>query len=256
MPTHPMAPRHPSPPKTDPTAPRSPSDAKIRRTRAGRASCRGPTRRTVHRVARQSARAAWLLAAIVLAGVGCTAPDSGSTTTAAAPSADQPHSASVSPPTAPAASSVVPDVPQPCRASDVTATVGQSSSAAGSIGFPIIFTAASERTCELDGFPRVSYVTGRDGEPVGAPAVPEGQRPPGPVRVGVAEPASALVVAVNVRNYDEDLCAPVAVTGLRVYLPGDEVPLHLERPGTACSRPEPVTTQLRVGPVVPGTTGQ
>ncbi|WP_172652287.1 DUF4232 domain-containing protein [Rhodococcus opacus] len=74
---------------------------------------------------------------------------------------------------------------------------GQSSSAAGSIGFPIIFTAARARTCELDGFPRVSYVTGTDGEPVGASAVPEGQWPPAPVRVGVAEPASALVVAVN-----------------------------------------------------------
>jgi hypothetical protein len=138
----------------------------------------------------------------------------------------------------------------------VNATLGQSSSAAGSVGFPIIFTNTSERTCLVDGFPRVSYVTGPDSEPIGASAVTEGQPQPEPVRLAVAEPASALVVAVNVRNYDEDQCGPVAVSGLRVQLPGDDFPIYLERPGTACSQPEPVTTQLRIGPVVPGTTGR
>lgn len=142
-----------------------------------------------------------------------------------------------------------------CEASQLRPELGESSGAAGSVGFPIILTNSSDLVCELDGFPGVSYANGPSDPPVGAPAERTGERG-GVVRLAPGESASALVVATVVANFPEADCKPVPVRGLRIYPPNDTGSVYVERDGTACSIAAPVTTQLKIGPVVPGRSGQ
>ncbi|TSD93943.1 DUF4232 domain-containing protein [Skermania sp. ID1734] len=172
-----------------------------------------------------------LVAAIAFAVVGC-----GSTDKAAPPG-------SGSSSTAPTDSG--------CRAGDLHATLGQGGGAAGSVIFPLIFTNTGSKTCVLDGFPGVSYVNEPHGDPVGPAADRTGDTPE-PVRLAPGGQASALLRAVNVQNYPEDICGPTPVKGLRVYPPNDVNSLFIAYPATACSKTGPNIHQLTVGPVTPG----
>ena len=138
---------------------------------------------------------------------------------------------------------------------DLRVSIGPSSGAAGSIGFPVVFTNISQRDCELDGFPGVSYTDAPAGDPIGAPAVRQGDAP-GAVHIQPGQEASALVIAANVQNYLADRCAPVPVTGLRIYPPNSYDSTFVPREGTGCSQATPGSAQLKVGPVVAGTSGQ
>jgi hypothetical protein len=142
----------------------------------------------------------------------------------------------------------------PCRAGDLTATLGPSSAAAGTVGFPIVFVNNGGRPCLLAGFPGVSYAAAPDGPPVGAPAARDGASG-APVLLEPGAHGSALVLATNVHNYPAAQCNPVPVPGIRVYPPNDTESLYLPYSGTACSLPEPETTQLRVHAVVAGDNG-
>lgn len=145
--------------------------------------------------------------------------------------------------------------PDRCLVSELTVTLGQESGAAGSVGFPIVFTNTSQRQCVLDGFPGVSYAHGPGSEPIGAPAARQGSSS-GPVRLAPGEKASATVQAVNVSNYPQDRCAPAKAPGLRIYPPNDVDSLYVAHEGTACTLATPDTSaQLKVGPVVAGAVG-
>jgi hypothetical protein len=139
-----------------------------------------------------------------------------------------------------------------CQTGQLRTELGQASAAAGTVGFPIVFTNTGAAPCVLAGFPGVSYVTGPSGDPVGASAAHDGAAG-GPVRLAPGGQASALVLAVNVGNYPAAQCAPVHVPGLRVYPPDNTAARYLARPSTACRNPAP--QQLRVRAVVPGTSG-
>lgn len=142
-----------------------------------------------------------------------------------------------------------------CDTSDLGAVLGRGNAAAGTVGFPIVFTNNGAGACVLEGFPGVSYVAGPGGDPVGAPAARDGGSS-GPVRLAPGEKASALVLAVNVHNIPAERCRPVEVPGLRIYPPDNTASFYLERAGTACGNPQVTTSQLRVRAVVPGTEGQ
>ena len=60
--------------------------------------------------------------------------------------------------------------PEGCAIGELNVTLGESSGAAGSVELPVVFTNTGSRTCTLDGFPGVSYVTGASGSEVGAAA--------------------------------------------------------------------------------------
>ncbi|MBF6330356.1 DUF4232 domain-containing protein [Nocardia transvalensis] len=142
-----------------------------------------------------------------------------------------------------------------CRTSDLTVGFGPATGAAGTMAFPIVFTNAGSRPCVLQGFPGVSYATGPDSAPVGAPAARDGAAS-GPVLLSPGEQASALVFATDVGNIPEEQCRPVPVPGLRIYPPDNTASLYLEHDGTACSLEQASTTQLRVRAIVAGPTGQ
>ncbi|MEV4123778.1 DUF4232 domain-containing protein [Nocardia sp. NPDC049707] len=191
----------------------------------------------------------WLLAAATAATVsGCGSEQSAPDTTSyrAGPALHVVSGPSVTP-AARDSNAVAPQ----CRTSDLAAGLGTETVAAGTVAFPIVFTNNGSGPCALEGFPGISYATGPDSAPVGAPAAREGTSS-GPVQLAPGDQASALVFAVNVHNIPPEQCQPVAVPGLRIYPPDNTASLYLERAATACGNGQLTATQLRVRAVVAG----
>jgi hypothetical protein len=128
--------------------------------------------------------------------------------------------------------------PQRCDTPALRGSLGPGDGAAGSINQPLVLTNVGSRTCELRGFPGVSYVAGADGHQVGPAAAMSGPRG-GQVTLAPGKSATALLKLVNVGNYDAAVCKPVPVLGLRVYPPGATRSLYVERAGTGCSATPP-----------------
>jgi len=103
---------------------------------------------------------------------------------------------------------------------------------------PLILTDVGARTCELRGFPGVSYVAGADGHQVGPAAAMSGPRG-GEVVLKPGAAAAAPLQLVNVANFDAAACRPTPVRGLRVYPPGDTASLYVEHAGIGCSATPP-----------------
>lgn len=191
-----------------------------------------------------------IAAAVVgLATAACTAAPStpsGPTSTSAAPSPTPPP-ASTSAPT-PATSTSTGGVAN-CATSELKVSLGQEEGAAGSVSAPLILSNVGSRTCELRGFPGVSYVAGDDGHQVGPAAAMSGPRG-GEVLLKPGAAAAARIQLVNVANFDAAACKPTPVRGLRVYPPGDTASLYIDRAGTGCSATPP-GNQLSVQTLTP-----
>ncbi|GAA0946052.1 DUF4232 domain-containing protein [Pseudonocardia zijingensis] len=140
------------------------------------------------------------------------------------------------------------DLPR-CTSGELAATLGEGGAAAGSVYRPLVFTNTGSRTCELRGFPGVSYVAGDDGHQVGPAAAMTGERG-GQVPIPPGGTAQAQLRLANVQNFDPADCAPVPVRGLRVYPPGDTASLFVPAEGTGCSAPPP-GDQLSIGTITP-----
>ena len=149
-----------------------------------------------------------------------------------------------------AAAPTQPSGPTPCRASTLTVSLGSGDAAAGTSYVQLLFTNKGNRPCVIQGFPGVSYVTGDNGTQVGAPAERDGTKG-GPVTLAAGAVASATLARVQVLNYDESVCRPTPVRGLRVYPPGDTVSLFVATDGTGCAG-NPPGPQLRVSTVKAG----
>jgi Protein of unknown function (DUF4232) len=113
---------------------------------------------------------------------------------------------------------------------------------------PVDFTNISGAACTLSGYPQVSaYLAG--GGQVGNAAVLDRSVSARRIMLAPGATAHAAVVAsVPARR-----CGPVAVTGLRVVLPGQHVALYVRHPMTACSAAgHKAPVFLRVWAVQPG----
>lgn len=178
-------------------------------------------------------RIAGALVALGLALAGCSTPpetSSPATVTTQAPATSTPAAATTDP------ASAAPTVdPQPtsgsggvprCVTGDLKGSLGSGDAGAGSVFVPLILTNTTSRTCELVGYPGVSYVTGDDGHQVGPAAAMDGPRNP-QVNLPAGKSAVAQVRLVNVANFDAGVCRPIAVRGLRVYPPGDTASLFV-----------------------------
>jgi hypothetical protein len=140
------------------------------------------------------------------------------------------------------------DLPR-CTTGELSASLGEGDAAAGSVYRPLIFTNTGSHTCELRGFPGVSYVAGDDGHQVGPAAAMSGERG-GQVPIPPGGTARAQLQLVNVQNYDAAACHPVPVRGLRVYPPGDTAALFVPVEGTGCDTTPP-GNQLSVQTITP-----
>ena len=125
-----------------------------------------------------------------------------------------------------------------CGTAELRGSLGAAEGAAGSTIVPLVLTNVGTRTCELRGFPGVSYVAGDDGHQVGPAAAMSGARG-GEVVLKPGAAAAAPLQLVNVANFDAAVCQPTPVRGLRVYPPGDTASLYVERAGTGCAGTPP-----------------
>jgi Domain of unknown function (DUF4232) len=146
-------------------------------------------------------------------------------------------SGSASPATSAAAPTSAGGVPN-CGTGELRGSLGPAEGAAGSVIAPLVLTNVGTRTCELRGFPGVSYVAGADGHQVGPAAAMSGARG-GEVVLKPGAAAAAQLQMVNVANFDAAVCQPTQVRGLRVYPPGDTASLYVERAGTGCAGTPP-----------------
>ncbi len=196
-------------------------------------------------------RAAGLVAGVLIGGTACAgAPP----TTMQAP-VSPPASGSAAPTATAATHAIRPSeeadaagLPR-CTAGELSASLGEGDAAAGSVSRPLIFTNTGSHTCELRGFPGVSYVAGDDGHQVGPAAAMSGERG-AQVPIAPGATARAQLQLVDVQNYDPAVCHPVPVRGLRVYPPGDTAALFVPVEGTGCSTTPP-GNQLSVKTITP-----
>ncbi|WP_199442727.1 DUF4232 domain-containing protein [Umezawaea beigongshangensis] len=96
------------------------------------------------------------------------------------------------------------------------------------------FTNTGSRTCTMQGFPGVSFVTGDDGQQVGLPAAREG----GVTEAVTLAPGASTtdwLLVTSPDPYPAETCKPVDVKGLRIYPPGETAAMFLPREGRTCS---------------------
>jgi hypothetical protein len=181
-------------------------------------------------------------------------------TTVASPSSDTSDSSTTGEPSSsstdtssPAASTKADPGADPtdCKAASLKLTLKPADAGAGHVYVNVVFTNKSSKTCTMQGFPGVSYVTGDNGKQVGAAAYREGTKG---ARVTLKPGGSAYapVDEVNVHNFDPSACHPTSTRGLRIYPPHDTAAMFVAQSGTGCTGSVP-GHQLAVKTVVAGT---
>lgn len=133
--------------------------------------------------------------------------------------------------------------PQPansaeCKVGDLKLSLGGGDAAAGTMYRQLRFTNSGSRTCTIQGFPGVSYVTGNDGHQVGPAAYRDGSKGPA-ITLKPGMTVYAPVGFVQVHNYDPGVCKPTSVRGLRVYPPHEYNSMFVPAPGTGCAGTPP-----------------
>jgi hypothetical protein len=137
-----------------------------------------------------------------------------------------------------------------CKVADLKLSLGGGDSAAGTTYRSVVFTNKGARTCTIQGFAGVSYVTGDDGHQVGPAAYRTGKKGP-VVTLRPGGTAFADIGFVQVRNFDAGVCKPTEVRGLRIYPPHEYDSMFLAAPGTGCAGTPP-GNQLTVATVQAG----
>ncbi|MCS7480518.1 DUF4232 domain-containing protein [Umezawaea endophytica] len=137
-----------------------------------------------------------------------------------------------------------------CTSAELAVTLGPSQGQNGMQKADTTFTLTNKgtRSCTLDGFPGVSFVTGDNGTQVGEPA----RRNEAPTQLVTLAPgagAATFLLVTNAGAYSEAECAPVDVRGLRIYPPGETAALFLEDATRTCSTAPQGSSLLTVGPV-------
>ncbi|SER44798.1 DUF4232 domain-containing protein [Actinokineospora terrae] len=185
----------------------------------------------------------WVTNGIGLAVLVLVAGCAGQRSETQQPQAEIPSATSTvsQPPTTPPTSSGEPAEPastDDCKVDELKLAVQDGDAAAGTVFRKLVFTNSGRRTCVIQGFPGVSYVTGDDGHQVGPAAYRVGTKG-APVRLEPGSSATSDVGFVNVQNYDPQVCRPTPVRGLRVYPPHDTESAFVDLPGTGCAGTPP-----------------
>ncbi len=138
--------------------------------------------------------------------------------------------------------------PSICPTSALTGTLTSPNGTAGSVYYHLVLTNQSSTACILQGYPGVSFVTGSQGQQVGAPA----ERAPGAATELVVAPggtAHSILQITEAGNYGSS-CGITTTDGLRVYPPNQTAALLVSHTDNGCSNATDIT--LRVGPLQAG----
>ena len=137
-----------------------------------------------------------------------------------------------------------------CISSHLSLSLGSTQGAAGSTYRPIVLTNTSTTPCELHGYPGVSFVDA-SGTQLGIPA----REDPGKekvVKLGSGGSAYALLQEPDPGVFATSACQPTTSNRLRVYPPGETVPLFIKDVEQICTTKAGRTS---VRPVAKGTGG-
>jgi hypothetical protein len=140
--------------------------------------------------------------------------------------------------------------PKACTVRDLGVSLGASEGTAGTMYRALVFTNTGGRTCTIQGFPGVSFVTGDDGRQVGEAAMRVGEKGP-VVTLKPGGTATSPVGFVNISAFDPATCQPTPVLGLRVYPPHERKSEFVPFETTGCAGEVP-GSQLTVRTVHEG----
>lgn len=206
---------------------------------------------------RSSVRVIAVAAACFMAAAVTACSATGSTTPLPAGSAATASSSPSSAATAPAGPGVSgqPNAPSSgppaCATSALRATVGASDgAAAGSSYYPIQFDNISSASCNLYGYPGVSFVTGAGGSQIGLPATENPAHPRQFIDLAPGQTAHAELQVVDALNFSPADCGLVTASWLRIYPPNQTSPLYASLTAQTCSKSEHVLTveTIQAGP--------
>jgi hypothetical protein len=142
-----------------------------------------------------------------------------------------------------------------CASAGLRVTVGSARGAAGSIYYPLDFTNISSVSCDMFGYPGVSFVSAPGGGALGSQAIRNSAFGPSAVILAPGAVAHASVQVVVAQNYPTTICKPVTAHWLRVYPPGQYTPLYAGLTATTCSGSVPGGSTLGIYVVRPGANG-
>jgi hypothetical protein len=159
------------------------------------------------------------------------------------------------PPTTGAHASPPPAGTAACASSGLHVSLGAANGAAGSIYYPIDFRNVSGAACSLYGYPGVSFVAAPGAGQLGGAAARNSTFGPSLVTLAPGAVAHASVQVVVAQSYPVSLCKPVTAHYLRVYPPGQVVPLYASLTAMTCTGDIPGRSTLGIYVVRPGATG-
>jgi hypothetical protein len=148
---------------------------------------------------------------------------------------------------------VVSGNPSNCKSNELKLSFGHDADHAMQKTYTSLqFTNTGQRTCTLEGFPGVSFVTGDNGQQVGEAANRSGNQGP-TITLHPGYSTNAGLIMVNPDPFDPAQCKQVDVRGLRVYPPNETAAMFLPSTGTTCSGDVgPLLTVSSVGTSVTG----
>jgi hypothetical protein len=159
-------------------------------------------------------------------------------------------------PASPAPTGVAGPAPLPqCATAALRVSVGGANGAAGSIYYPLEFTNISGGRCVMYGYPGVSFVSAPGGRELGGAAVRNSTFSPAQVTLAPGAVAHASVQVEVAQNYPVAVCKPVTAHWLRVYPPGQYVPLYASLTAATCTGSIPGGSTLGIYVVRPGANG-
>lgn len=198
-------------------------------------------------------------AAVLVTGCGALSSNGGGQPTSGAgqstsPSA-APSQAGSSPSNAAQAAPSQPSGPAACTTSALKAAVLATAGGAalGSTYYPIQFTNTSSATCNLYGYPGVSFVSAPGGSQIGIAGTENPAHPRQYVDVSPGQTVHAVLQVVVAQNFPAASCGTIVTAHwLRIYPPNQTVPLYASFTAQTCSAGR---TTLTVETVQPGATG-
>jgi hypothetical protein len=148
---------------------------------------------------------------------------------------------------------VVSSNPSNCKSSELKLSFGHDADHAMQKTYTSLqFTNTGQRTCTLEGFPGVSFVTGDNGRQVGEAANRSGNQGP-TITLRPGNSTNAGLIMVNPDPFDPAQCKQVDVRGLRVYPPNETAAMFLPSTGATCSgEVGPLLTVSSVGTSITG----
>jgi len=191
-------------------------------------------------------------AALLLAGCqsGGDSASSDVTTTSQSPTTMAQPLPGSSSPTA-AAGGKAPANDAECKVADLSLSLNHGEGTAGTYYRALIFTNKGKRTCTIQGFPGVSYVTDDDGQQVGEAATRNGEKKPA-ITLKPGDSANVTIGFRDIDAFDEASCQPTDTRGLRIYPPDEYDSMFVPIGGRGCAK-KVSESQLTVTSMEPGT---